>query len=49
MNDAIHILIAAGQTKRCTRCDLPTVITEAGRFDLPSGRPHRCIRDHVPE
>lgn len=49
MNDAIRFLTAAGQTKLCARCDFPIVITEAGRFDLPSGRPHRCIRDHVPE
>jgi hypothetical protein len=49
MNDAIRILTAAGQMKLCARCECPIVITEAGRFDLPSGEPHRCIRDYVPE
>lgn len=49
VNDAIRILISAGMTKVCARCDLPIVVTEAGRFDLPSGKEHRCITDNVPE
>lgn len=48
MNDAIRILVAAGMTKVCARCNEPIVITETGRFDLPSGQPHRCIRDFIP-
>lgn len=47
--DAIRILVAAGHTRLCARCDLPIVVTEAGRFDLPSGTPHVCIPDHVRE